>query len=305
MIEKLEKSNVRLSSPSFIRWKSHLSSKTLVDGSPRTDRLGYWRSLIHHRTKVTKDWGKHWAVRANRGLKEIGDGRWWSPRFFYWLKTKRKFPELFTGEDGLVRHQMVRYLRYSRALTDMLVVSQKRALLLEHNLNAESVVWDVGGYIGEWASDIDRLYHSQVTVFEPVSLFQQKLTHRFHDSSNIQIQPYGLSNSNVTVKMSMDGMGSSQFKAHEDDAWTQLRDIGDVFRESNLEEIDLIKINIEGGEYNLLLRMIELDLLKRFRKIMVQFHDQYHPKRRARKTRQRIIEEILKSHSPVFSYPFV
>jgi len=254
---------------------------------------------------VEKDWGKHWAMRAYRGVKQIGDGRWWSPRFFYWQKAKKKFPELFSGQEGLVRYQMVRHLRYSRALTDLFVDSQKRSPLLEHTLDAQSVVWDVGGYLGEWASHIDRLYHSQITVFEPIPIFQQKLIHRFHDSSNIQTQPYGLSNSNVTVKMSTEEMGSSQFKAHENYAWTQLRDIGDVFHESNLEEIDLIKINIEGGEYNLVLRMIQLDLLRRFRKIMIQFHDYYHPKRWARKTRQRIVQEISKTHSPVFSYPFV
>jgi hypothetical protein len=75
MIEKFGKPVLRLSSLCFIKWQSHWSQKILVADLPRAARLGYWRSLVHYRTKVTKDWGKHSAMRVYRAVKQIGHGR--------------------------------------------------------------------------------------------------------------------------------------------------------------------------------------------------------------------------------------
>jgi hypothetical protein len=41
---------------------------------------------------------------------------------------------------------------------------------LEYDLNADSVCIDIGGYEGQWASDIFGRYGCTIHVFEPVPL---------------------------------------------------------------------------------------------------------------------------------------
>ena len=45
------------------------------------------------------------------------------------------------------------------------------------------------------------------------------------------------------------------------------------FQQNNIDVIDLIKINIEGGEYGLLDHLIETGRIKKMKNIQVQFHD--------------------------------
>lgn len=53
----------------------------------------------------------------------------------------------------------------------------------------------------------------------------------------------------------------------------EIIDAKEWIREHRIARIDLIKINIEGGEYELLDRLIETDLIKQIENIQVQFHD--------------------------------
>ena len=53
----------------------------------------------------------------------------------------------------------------------------------------------------------------------------------------------------------------------------EVRSISEVVSELHIERIDLIKINIEGGEYDLLPAIIDSGLIKRIKYIQVQFHN--------------------------------
>jgi hypothetical protein len=66
--------------------------------------------------------------------------------------------------------------------------------------------------------------------------------------------------------------------------------------------IDLMKINIEGGEYDLLERLIETNMISRIKNIQVQFHD-VAPDSLSRMLA--IQTSLLKTHSNIFNYKFV
>ena len=53
----------------------------------------------------------------------------------------------------------------------------------------------------------------------------------------------------------------------------RLRDVVDVFKELDIGNVDLFKLNIEGSEYAVLDRMIETGLISRVRYLQVQFHE--------------------------------
>ena len=50
---------------------------------------------------------------------------------------------------------------------------------LNHNLNRDSIVLDIGGYTGVWASQILEKYDCQIYILEPVPDFYKILKQRF------------------------------------------------------------------------------------------------------------------------------
>jgi hypothetical protein len=63
-----------------------------------------------------------------------------------------------------------------------------------------------------------------------------------------------------------------------------------------------MKINIEGGEYELLEHLINSGLVSRIRRMQIQFHD-FVPDAVAR--RARLVEALARSHRQSWSYYFV
>src|SRR6478609_5702767 len=50
-------------------------------------------------------------------------------------------------------------------------------------LNDKSIVFDLGGYEGQWTSDIYSRYNCHVYVFEPVREFYEIIKNRFKNNS--------------------------------------------------------------------------------------------------------------------------
>lgn len=67
--------------------------------------------------------------------------------------------------------------------------------------------------------------------------------------------------------------------------------------------VDLIKINIEGGEYDLLEHLLSSGMVKRFKNIQVQFHEDVIPKAEARM--RKIHDELSKTHRVTFQKIFI
>jgi hypothetical protein len=64
----------------------------------------------------------------------------------------------------------------------------------------------------------------------------------------------------------------------------------------------LIKLNIEGGEYPLLTRMINTDIVEKCRDIQVQFHNCVPD---AEAMRLQIRNALSRTHFLTYDYPFV
>ena len=71
----------------------------------------------------------------------------------------------------------------------------------------------------------------------------------------------------------------------------------------NIEVVDLIKINIEGGEYDLLDEIIANNWLSKFKNIQVQYHDFVIDNPRERM--EKIQKELAKTHQLTYQYDFV
>lgn len=170
-------------------------------------------------------------------------------------------------------------------------------------LNKNSIVLDIGGYYGDFAFEINKRYSSKVLVFEPHPVYFEKCRERFKNNTDITVYNFGLSDKNETLELSNNGDSSSFILTkHQNSISCSLREFSSVYKELKLKEVDLIKLNIEGGEFQVLNNIHQQVGFDNFKNIQVQFHN-FVPN--AKEKRETLIQEILKSHHPTFSYPFV
>ncbi len=175
-------------------------------------------------------------------------------------------------------------------------------LRLNYDLDRDSVVFDLGGYEGNWAYEIHRRYGCRVLVFEPVSEYANLITRRFSGNPCIEIFPYGLAGATRQEKIGLCSDSSSVFRAAEQTQEIKLLDAAAWFSEHRIERVALMKINIEGGEYELLERLIQTGMVRRIDNIQVQFHEIALDS----PVRMEAIQiELQKTHTPTYQYRFV
>jgi hypothetical protein len=92
----------------------------------------------------------------------------------------------------------------------------------------------------------------------------------------VQVHAVGLAGATRDGSIRVGGVGSSVLDRPGRDgreAAIRLVSAADFLREHGIEEVALAKINIEGGEYELLEHVLDAGLAPRFRDLQVQFHD--------------------------------
>lgn len=176
-------------------------------------------------------------------------------------------------------------------------------LRLNYNLNDKSVVFDVGGYKGEFATDIFCKYNATIYTFEPIKSFFQIIQTKFSNNDKVKSYNYGLGGKDEEMQISMSDNSSSVFLKTEDSETIQLKSIVNFIKENNIESVDLIKINIEGGEYELLEALLENNLISVFKNIQVQFHDFLLEDGKERM--HKIQENLSKTHFLTYQFEFV
>lgn len=171
-----------------------------------------------------------------------------------------------------------------------------------YNLAPDSLVMDVGGFEGEWAKKIFQRYGSRLHIFEPVASFYKMIEKKIEGNDSITVYDFGLGGTDRIEKISVDENASSIYKsdgAHEE---ITIKDIIRWLDQHQIAEVDLIKINIEGGEFELLEKLIEKNALSFFRNIQVQFH-RFAPNADVRM--KNIHEQLGKSHKITYSYRYI
>ncbi len=222
------------------------------------------------------------------------------PRKLY-MRHKEQLEPGFLRSALELHYYRPAFYRWMRA------VNENDQLLYEADLQSNSIVLDVGAYTGEWAEVINDKYSAQIVAFEPDPRNFRQLEKRFADSDRQKCFSYGLSGSNERLPISLEYLGSSVFNTIEGEKgvdWedAQLRDISEVWAELSLDRVDLMKINIEGGEFPLLERMIETNLLHKVGCFLIQFHE-WHPGAYSR--RRAIRKTLAQTHELNWDYHFI
>lgn len=173
---------------------------------------------------------------------------------------------------------------------------------LNYDLDENSLVFDLGGYEGQWASDIFSMYCCVIHIFEPVLEFADILEQRFCKNSKICVNRFGLANRTEILKIAVNGPDSSVYKGGDDVRDVQMIRAIDYMADNSIQEIDLMKINIEGSEYDLLEHLTDTAFIGNIKNIQVQFHD-FVPN--AERRMAMIQKRLEKTHQVTYQYPFV
>jgi FkbM family methyltransferase len=174
--------------------------------------------------------------------------------------------------------------------------------LATHDLTSESLVFDVGGYTGVFTDKLVKKYDPYIYVFEPVKEYYEILEAKYVSNKKVKIFRFGLGPKDEKVNIMLEGDKSSLFIESEVAEKIELRDIDKFCKTAKIKSIDLISINIEGGEYPLLQKMLKSGVVKKCKFLQVQFHTFIED---ADKMRPEIIKNLLETHTHEFSFPFI
>lgn len=182
-----------------------------------------------------------------------------------------------------VKYKLVQwYEGYIKRSPDALLalrwISENRQHDFRHryDLGENAVIFDCGGYDGEWANKMALMYPSaSIYIFEVVPSYCAALNDRFSGNKNIHVFDFGLGKSDGSIDIAVDGVASSEFLTKEDtkSVTGRIKKFGSFIHEHDLHQIDLLKMNIEGGEYDLLISILDDNFALNCLNIQVQFHN--------------------------------
>ena len=177
-------------------------------------------------------------------------------------------------------------------------------LRLSYPLTQESIVFDVGGYHGDFAADLNKRYGCNIYIYEPVPEFYRSCVNRFQDNKKITCFNYGLSSGNDWLDIGLAENASSFSSPHAtgETQKVQIRSIVECIKELEINKIDLLKINIEGGEFDVIPAIIESGDIGKIQFLQVQFHDFVND---AKSRRTNIRNQLANTHAEMWNYEFV
>lgn len=173
------------------------------------------------------------------------------------------------------------------------------------DLNEDSIVFDLGGYVGDFAHELNEKYGCLVYLFEPHPKFYDTCVKRFANNEKVIPLNYGLSDIQGEFVLSDSADGSSFLNPNHreiEGLKCQLREFFSVLVDFDIKKIDLMKINIEGGEYPLLKHIAKNNKLDVVSEYQIQFHNFIE---NAVSMRNSIVQSLNQTHKRTWCYTFV
>ena len=168
-------------------------------------------------------------------------------------------------------------------------------------LTADDLVIDAGGFEGDFTAEVAWRFGCRSLVLEPVPGFAAALRSRFNGNSRVRVVEAALGATEGELQLTLQANGTSAFT----------RGPGPTVRAKQVDAaalikaerpIGLLKLNIEGGEFDVLERLAAAGLLASIRSVLIQFH-QLVPECEAR--RERVRATLAATHREVFNYSWV
>lgn len=170
----------------------------------------------------------------------------------------------------------------------------------ECDLNSQSNVLIIGGYLGSSSEIIASQFDSKLTIFEPIQEFAKVLEHKFSSSKKIRIIPKAVARHDGTIEL-FKNLDSPGLYAQGESNTVECVSLSKYLLESDTT-VDLLEMNIEGAEFDVLPGVIETGAVAFINNLLIQFHnnDDFHEIQRAQ-----IRSSLRETHKEVFCYEWV
>lgn len=182
---------------------------------------------------------------------------------------------------------------------------------LEYDLTADSLVWDVGAYRGDFACEIVKRYACRVWCFEPMLVYVDAIRRRLGMlTDRAMMFPFGLLDEDRKEIIALAGDRTSLYPQASEDALYEggvkmpatFCDVSAFLADRPIERVDLTKVNIEGGEFPLLRRLVDTGDVKKFGYLQIQFHP-FYPK--AYELYEQIAADLNRTHVLSWRRPWI
>jgi len=177
-----------------------------------------------------------------------------------------------------------------------------KKLLLDYQLNENSVFFELGGYNGTYSKEILEKFNPKMYIFEPSKRYYEVLKEKFN-YPNVNIYNFGLSSKNMMSYLNYDNDGThvTQVKSVNTEE-IELKKLSEFIENNEINIINLLNINIEGSEYEVLEDLIESGVVKNIENIQVQYHRNVNFYKRKRST---LNKKLSKTHRRLWNYDYV
>jgi FkbM family methyltransferase len=176
------------------------------------------------------------------------------------------------------------------------------SLRYNYGLNSDSIVFDVGGYLGDFANEIYERFGSNIYIFEPVKSYYNICHNRFLKNDKVSVISLGISGKTGKSPIYINGdMTSSNIESRVKRI-IKTTTLDRAMKDCKVERIDLLKLNIEGDEYNLLDVAIKDKCIERINNIQVQYHLNVN---NCEARKEKITKELQKTHTLEWKYDWV
>ena len=141
------------------------------------------------------------------------------------------------------------------------------------SFNQTGLVLDLGSYLGDYTEVVVK-NNPQLTfwLYEPIPEFFSVCANKFHNKENIVVSQKAVSADGRRIKMQIDGLRSRQKSVNFPEGVTiDSISIQEIF--DSVSEIQLVKMNIEGMEYECLEQLIHTNSLIKAKYLLIQFHN--------------------------------
>lgn len=201
----------------------------------------------------------------------------------------RRIIQEFMGFESLSPIEQFATQGYNNRLYSELKIEKNETILV------------LGGYLGVSISEWRRLFDCEVVAFEPIPEYAEKLSLDFVSDEKVLIQEFAVSGQEGVIHLGIEGEATGRYSNSQTKLSVQSKDISKVVNEIG-DSLKLIEMNIEGGEYENLERLIQAGSISKVPTLLVQFH-RYTMNEELRRAQIRI--ELEKTHSCVFEFPWV
>ena len=213
---------------------------------------------------------------------------------FFYLRHHGKQTVVVDADDGVRFHVRVN-------TSDILVIWEiwKAKIYDEARfpIHAEDVVVDIGGHIGGFAIRAAKLAtHGHVYAYEASGRNYTLLekNRQLNNVVNLHIHNKAVSDKTGEMKFFMPSnngaLGSLMQETDSPMEIVQATTLSHIVEENNIEQIDYLKLDVEGAEYDILLNC-PTDTLGKVKRIVMEYHEFSDDKRN-----HRDLVNLLKSH---------